>query len=50
MQSGHQGLVGLFKKSKAGKLLDKNELANAENALENLPLFIEYKKKEMKLN
>ena len=29
--------------------MNKNELANADNALENLPMFIEYKKKEMKL-
>ena len=49
MQSGHEGLVALFQKSKAEKSLNKNELANADNALENLPMFIEYKKKEMKL-
>ena len=49
MQQSHQGLVYLFQQNKAGKLLDKSELANAENALENLPLFVEYKKKEMNL-
>ena len=49
MEKGHQGLVALYKESKAGKLLNKNELANADNALENLPMFIAYKKKEMKL-
>ena len=49
MEKGHQGLVALYKTSKAGKLLNKNELANAENALENLLPFIAYKKKEMNL-
>ena len=50
MEKGNPGLVALFNKSKASKLLNKNELANAENALENLPPFIEYKKKAMAKN
>ena len=36
MEKGHQGLATLFQKSKAENLLNKNELAGAENALENL--------------
>lgn len=49
MEKGHQGLVTLYKRSRSEKLLNKNELANAENALENLLPFIAYKKKEMNL-
>ena len=49
MEKGHQGLVTLYKRSRSEKLLNKNELANADNALENLLPFIAYKKKEMNL-
>ena len=49
MASGAPGLRQLYLKCKQQKLLGRSELANAENALENLLPFVEYKKNVMNL-
>ena len=49
MAMGGPGLLQLFQQCKQNKTLSKNELANAENALENLMPFVEYKKGVMGL-
>ena len=49
MAQGAPGLQQLYLKCKQEKLLSKSELMNAENALENLTPFVEYKKNVMNL-
>jgi len=48
MELGLPGLKQMFSVCKKSKSLDARELGNAENALDNLKLFIDYKKKAMK--
>lgn len=50
MAQGAPTLSALYQKCKQEKTLNRNELANAENALENVMPFIEYKKGVMNLN
>lgn len=49
MAQGAPSLAQLFLKCKQQKTLSRNELANAENALENVMPFVEYKKGVMNL-
>ena len=46
MEGGFKILEQKYKKCKKEKSLPKSDLAFAEEALENLPMFIDYKKKE----
>ena len=49
MAQGAPGLGLLYLRCKQEKSLNRNELANAENSLENLTPFVEYKKGVMNL-